>query len=91
MDQDLSNSDSESSSQFKNLTDANGITRKTKIMLIKGIPKQTTPDEIRIALGVWGKINRFVKKPFTNHYYLEYEVNPFLSSQWSLQISYRII
>lgn len=74
MDHDETSSDAESSNHFRSVTDSGAPLKKTKIMLIKGIPKQSTPEEVKIALGVWGKINRFVKKPFTNHYYLEYDV-----------------
>ena len=73
---DDSFSDSESSFNRKSNLDSCTPTKKTKIMLVKGIPKGTAADEVKAALCSWGKINRLIKKPFTNHYYLEFEVHP---------------
>lgn len=73
---DDSFTDSESSFNRKSNLDSVTPAKKTKIMLVKGIPKGTTPEEVKVALSNWGKINRLVKKPFTNHYYLEFDVYP---------------
>jgi hypothetical protein len=77
MDLDESFSDSETSTLQRSPGDLSGSSRKTKIVLVKGIPKNTSVEEVKMALGAWGRISRFVKKPFTNHYYLEYEVGQF--------------
>lgn len=71
---DDSFSDSELSFNRKNNLDPATPARKTKIMLVKGIPKGSSADEVKAALNQWGKISRLVKKPFTNHYYLEFVV-----------------
>lgn len=74
MQLDDSCSDSESSFHKRSNIETLASYKKTKIVLVKGIPKHSSPEELKATLSAWGKINRLVKKPFTNHYYLEFEV-----------------
>lgn len=84
---DDSYSESESSFNKRSNVETSASCKKTKIVLVKGIPKLASPEDLKASMSPWGRVNRLVKKPFTNHYYLEFEVNYSLFRLWMRQTS----